>query len=344
MKVNENLIVTDTKPGNDWKFDTILSEMTELQWNVLDGGLQYKLGSIRERLKRYINFLWFPFQLFLNRKKVKHLIAWQQYYGLIYAFYCMLFHVKKQNYCMIMTFIYRQRNGILGYLQKKIMIRIVNSKYVDRILVYSQSEKEYYEKLLGTTKFFSVKLGLEDLAAGVEKRNRGSYILSAGRSNRDYDFLIHALLGQEHQVRIVCDALPAGRNENIRIYDNVYYEKFFQMIADCYCVVITLKNSEISSGQLVILQAMQFAKPVIVTESKAVTDYISDGQEGFIVPKDEKILREKIELLYQDKKLYNQMSAKARERYEKNFSIKSLGKQIADCFERDMREHCGKEN
>ena len=235
MKVNENLIVTDTKPGNDWKFDTILSEMTELQWNVLDGGLQYKLGSIRERLKRYINFLWFPFQLFLNRKKVKHLIAWQQYYGLIYAFYCMLFHVKKQNYCMIMTFIYRQRNGILGYLQKKIMIRIVNSKYVDRILVYS-------------------------------------------------------------------------------------------------------------SGQLVILQAMQFAKPVIVTESKAVTDYISDGQEGFIIPKDEQILREKIELLYQDKKLYNQMSAKARERYEKNFSIKSLGKQITDCFERDMREHCGKEN
>ena len=91
MKVNENLIVTDTKPGNDWKFDTILSEMTELQWTVLDGGLQYKLGSIRERLKRYINFLWFPFRLFLNRKKVKHLIAWQQYYGLYMHFIACFF-------------------------------------------------------------------------------------------------------------------------------------------------------------------------------------------------------------------------------------------------------------
>ncbi len=344
MKINKNLIVTDTKPGNDWKFDAILSEITGLQWTVLDGGLQYKLGNTREKLKRYINFLWFPFRIFLGRKKVKNLIAWQQYYGLMYAFYCLLFHAKKENYCMIMTFIYRQRKGFLGYLQKKIIAKIVNSKYVDRILVYSQSEKEYYQRILGTTKFFSAKLGLEDLTIGIEKQNKGDYILSAGRSNRDYDFLIHTLLGQKHQVKIVCDALPAGIDENIQIYDNVYYEKFFQMIADCYCVVITLKDSEISSGQLVILQAMQFAKPVIVTESRAVMDYISDGQEGFIIPKDEQSLREKIDLLYNDKELYNRMSARARESYEKNFSMRSLGKQVADCFERDMRENCGKEN
>lgn len=344
MKVNENLIVTDTKPGNDWKFDVILSETTGLHWTALDGGLQYKLGNRREMLRRYINFLYFPFRLFLGRKKIKNLIAWQQYYGLIYALYCMLFHTKKENYCMIMTFIYKQRAGVLGYLQKKIIAKIINSKYVDRILVYSQSEKEYYQRILGTSKFFSAKLGLEDLTIGIEKQSRGDYILSAGRSNRDYDFLIHTLLGQEYQVKIVCDALLAGTDKNIQIYNDVYYEKFFQMIADCYCVVVVLKNSEISSGQLVILQAMQFAKPVIVTKSRAVTDYISDGQEGFIVPKDEQSLREKIDLLYRDKELYNKMSAKARESYERNFSMRSLGKQVADCFERDMRENCGKEN
>lgn len=345
MKVSKNLIVTDTKPGDEWDFDKILSHFTGLEWSVLDGGLQYKLWNSREKIKRYLNFFWFPFRLFLGRKRIENLVAWQQYYGLMYALYCMVFHVPKENYCMIMTFIYRQRTGLLGKLQKKVTAWIVNSRYVDRILVYSRSEKEYYQKILGINgdKFLSARLGLEDLTKGIEKRNRGNYILSAGRSNRDYDFLIRALQGGKQQVKIVCDALPGGKEKNIQIYDNVYYEKFFQMIADCYCVVIALKNSDISSGQLVILQAMQFGKPVIVTQSRAVADYLSDGEEGFLIPKDEQSLREKIDLLYNDKELYNRMSAKARESYEKNFSMRSLGKQVADCFERDMRQNYGKE-
>ncbi len=344
MKVSENLIVTDTKPGDGWNFDRILSRLTGLEWQAIDGGLQYKLWNFGEKIKRYLNFFWFPFRLFLKREKIDNLIAWQQYYGLMYALYCMIFRVPKANYCMIMTFIYRQRTGVLGGLQKKVIAGIVNSKYVDRILVYSQNEKEYYQKVLGVSgnKFFSARLGLEDLTRGIKARNRGKYILSAGRSNRDYDFLIRALLGREQQVKIVCDALAGGKKKNIEIYDHIYYENFFQMIADCYCVVIALKDSDISSGQLVILQAMQFGKPVIVTRSKTMADYLSDGEEGFLIPKDEKCLCEKIDLLYENEKLYNEMSVKARESYERNFSMKSLGKQVADCFERDMQKKYGK--
>lgn len=340
MRINENLIVTDTKPGKNWRFDEILGEYTGLSWMVSDGGLQYKLGTVREKVKRYGNLIGFPFQLFINRKRIHNLIAWQQYYGLIYALYCMLFHVKKQNYCMIMTFIYRQRPGVLGYLQKIIAKKIVNSKYIDRILVFSNSEKDYYRQLFDITgnKFVSIKLGLEDLTEGIKKGDSKGYILSAGRSNRDYDFLIHALADEKYQVKIVCDALSAGRIGNIQILDNVYYERFFQMIADCYCVVVALKDSEISSGQLVILQAMQFGKPVIVTRSKTVTDYITDGEEGFIIPKEKTKLMERIDLLFNDKNLYVRMCKKARACYERNFSMRSLGKQVADCFIKDMCE------
>lgn len=340
MKINENLVVTDTRPGNNWRFDEIVSEYTGLNWTLLDGGLQYKLGTFREKAKRYSNLICFPFQLFINRKKFHNLIAWQQYYGLMYAFYCMIFRVKKRNYCMIMTFIYRQRSGCLGWLQKFVATKILNSKYIDRVLVFSSSEREYYQKIFGITgeKFISIKLGLEDLTTGIRKGPGKGYILSAGRSNRDYSFLINALVGEKYQVKIVCDALPAGRIENIQILDNVYYEHFFQMIADCYCVVIALKDSEISSGQLVILQAMQFGKPVIVTKSKAVTDYVTDGEEGFIIPKEKSKLMEKLDLLFNDKKLYVSMCENARACYEKNFSMRSLAKQVADCYVKDMCE------
>lgn len=340
MKISENMIVTDTRPGENWCFDKILSDNTGIQWNVTDGGLQYKLGGLREKVKRYVNLISFPFELFLKRKKIKNIIAWQQYYGLFYAFYCMVFHVKKRNYCMVMTFIYREREGIIGKIQRFVVGKIVNSKYLDNIMVYSKNEKEYYQKIFGIEegKIVSARLGLEDLTKGIVPLQGEVYLLSAGRSNRDYDFLIHALKGKDYPVKIVCDAMKKGNEENIQIYDDVYYEKFFQMIADCFCIIITLKDNDISSGQLVILQAMQFSKPVIVTDSKTVRDYISDGAEGFIIPKDEKALCEKIDLLLHDRELYIKMSLTARKSYEERFSMKALGKQVSDCFKKNGQE------
>lgn len=333
MKVDKNIIVTDTKPGANWNFAELLSAETNMEWTLLDGGLQYKLTGVKEKLKRYVNFVVFPCNLVVNRKKIKNIIAWQQYYGLFYALFSKFFHLKKRNYCMIMTFIYNQRKGIFGKFQYGLVKALLHSCYIDSVLVHSQYEKVYYEQLFSLSgKFQSVNLGLEDLTIGIFKQETPPYILSAGRSNRDYDFLFRELGNTEYPVKIVCDALREETRSNIQVYDHVHYEKFFQMLADCYCVVISLDNPQISSGQLVILQAMQFGKPVIVTESLAVRDYIQDGKQGYIIKKDGELLRKKIELLYKDKNLYKNMAVKGRKTYEEQFSMEALSKQVAEQF------------
>lgn len=334
MKVYENIIITDTTPGENWEFDRIISSLTGLVWRTVDGGLRYKIANVGDRLKRYWNFVYFPFVLFLKRKKIDNIIAWQQYYGLIYILYCMIFHVKKQNYCLLMTFIYVQRKGLWGKIQYHVVRSVLNSPYLDHVLVYSENEREYYQKLfhLDDRKISNIHLGLEDLTKGIQSRANSKFVLSAGRSNRDYSFVFDALDGSEYDVKIVCDALAAKNKSNIQIYNHTYYHDFFQMLADCYCVLIALDDPEISSGQLVIIQAMQFGKPIIVTESKTVREYLQSGTEGFIIPKDKRALREKLKILYEDKETYRRMSQNARRSYEKNFSMEALGQQVAKCF------------
>ena len=339
MKVSKNMIVTDTVPGPGWNFDSILAELTGERWTASHGGLKYKLSGRKEKIRRYINFLIFPFRLFLHRNEIDNLIALQQYYGIFYAFYCLLFHVKKKNYCMGMTFIYNRRKGAAGALQYRFIKKIINSKYLDCIVVYSEYEKKYYEKLFGVPagKLLSCRLGLEDLTGGIKRKKTEPYILSAGRSNRDYEFLFRALRGHPYEVKIVCDSIDRKTEENFTVYKNTYYEDFFQMIAECFCVVIALKDKRISSGQLVILQAKQFAKPVIVTESRAVEEYIKDGVDGFIIRKSEGELVEKICMLSEDPILYRRMCEASRKSYENSFSLYALGEQIVNCLKKTGR-------
>ena len=55
---------------------------------------------------RYIKYFAFPFWVFVNRRKYRNIIGWQAFYGLVFAFYCKLFRVKKTNTLIIKNFIY----------------------------------------------------------------------------------------------------------------------------------------------------------------------------------------------------------------------------------------------
>lgn len=72
---------------------------------------------------------------------------------------------------------------------------------------------------------------------------------------------------------------------------------------------------------LVMLEAMSYGKPLVVTNISGVQDAVKDGQEGFIVPvKDAGALVEKINLLIKDKDLRQKFSKNALETV-KMFSI-----------------------
>ncbi|MGZ3944948.1 MAG: glycosyltransferase family 4 protein [Mucilaginibacter sp.] len=73
---------------------------------------------------------------------------------------------------------------------------------------------------------------------------------------------------------------------------------------------------------LVNLEAMQFSLPVISTTEGGISEVVSDGVTGFLVPqRNVTALARKIELLINDPVLRHKMGEAGRERYYNNFTI-----------------------
>ena len=77
-------------------------------------------------------------------------------------------------------------------MYEKFIRFIIRSGYVHKFIVFSESEKEHYSKSLGINReqIIAIRLGLEDVrdSYNCEPVSKKSF-LSAGRSNRDYEFL-----------------------------------------------------------------------------------------------------------------------------------------------------------
>ena len=79
---------------------------------------------------------------------------------------------------------------------------IITSGYIKKIIVFSKNEKQYYAKLFNVSDqmFEFVTLGYEDKTKIIKKQNSEMYFLSAGRSNRDYEFLMNAWKKEEKNI------------------------------------------------------------------------------------------------------------------------------------------------
>ena len=210
----------------------------------------------------------------------------------------------------------------------------VQSKYIDRIICFSQNECVYYSKLFNIPeeKIKFCRLGIENIKTSSIENKEEKRILSCGRSNRDFEFLYDTLKKTDYNLDIISDGCKLKNTKNISIYNNIYGQQYYDMLAKSYIVVMPLKDKNISSGQFVILQAMQLGKPVICTESNTATDYIQNGVNGFMIEKSETKLLETINKLFNDSKLYQTISMQAKKYFEENYSIESLGKQVGNIF------------
>lgn len=304
MKANDgqaNLILLDSAPQPEWNFAALMEAETGEKWNIWHIDSHFSDSAWKKKAK----FFLFPLKVLRHRKEFGTILSYQQFYGLFFAFYSAIFHLKKHCHLIVTTFIYRPKQGWKGKLYAWFMRKAVNSPALDKIVCFSSSEPAYYQSIFGTDKFTYVPLGLGDLNRGGRiPQGEERFILAAGKSNRDYDFLVDALKDTPYQVRILSDAYNhPNPGSNIRIYHDVFGEKYYQMLSECCCVIVPLADARISAGQLVFLQAMMFAKPIITTESDTVRDYIESGKNGLIIPKQRDALRDAVRRLYEDEAL-----------------------------------------
>jgi len=99
--------------------------------------------------------------------------------------------------------------------------------------------------------------------------------------------------------------------------------------ADVFC----FPTYETENLPVVILEAMQFALPIVATRWRGISDVITDGEDGFLVPvRDPAALALKIELLVCDKELRIRMGKMGREKYLQQYSLSQHLDKIEQVF------------
>lgn len=330
----KNVIMVDMPVSKDWGILKGLQEETKEPWYIC-----YKEGRLSvPRWNRIWNYIAFPLSvMFMNLKNV---IAWQQFYGFMFLFYCQFFNCKKDINVFILTFIYKERKGILGAIYKQLITMVLQNYRLKEIIIYSENELSYYSNLFPKVrqKFKFLHLGISDISEGLcvdEDLQKENYLFTAGSSNRDYDFLMDIISETKYKFKIACDGLKLVKNLRVEVLYDVHDREMYQYLFNSKLVVIPLKDLEISSGQLMLLQAMQLGKPVIVSNNKGIYDYIKSGYNGFVLENNKEKWCSKIEELFSNEKLYNDIVQREIETFEKCFSVLSLGKNIG----KDLKQY-----
>lgn len=248
--------------------------------------------------------------------------------------FCFLNNIiPKKKKCIILEMILDKKWKQMWPLLEKVF------KNVDRFIVFSRDEVDYYSKNFNIDKKKLTWLPL-GFSLPTVKRDRSTgfndYVFAGGKTRRDYKLFVHAAKDANIRALIVCGEryfklLKDKRGEKIEIYPQVDYDTFWRMVSEAKYVVVPLTEKKISCGQLVFLGAMALGKAVVVPKVAATVDYIKDGITGFFYECGEyRSLRCVLERLEKQPEFVKKVGLQAKKEVIKNHNTKDFVKKIEE--------------
>ncbi len=244
---------------------------------------------------------------------------------------------------VLLGFIYTSRRSPLARRLRELYFSLV-FRLADRIICHSSNEVQQYGEIFDAArrKFRYVPYGL--YVTGEEAYQSGAapqrvakspgYVFAAGRSGRDYATLVRAVTDAGIATRIICDreaalagiALPA----HVKVLDKCYGGDYLRELAEAAVVVVPLLVDDISAGQMVLIQAMAYRKPIIVTRTTTIQEYVQHDRECLLVERnDAEGMRAAIERLLNDPALAARLADSARRAYDERFCMRAYVANVA---------------
>lgn len=328
--MERNVVSVDYKCGNSNLFSNTLNEESGMLWSIYSRPSNFKQKDKKHELRRYLEYVKAGWHLFIRSNNLDNIIAWQQFHGIFFSFFCHLFKAKKRTKLIIMTLIYKRKPGVLGRLYEQFMKFAMTDKYIDHIVCFSENEIKKYSEIFNIplSKFTYLKVACDMVKDIDYDYVEPKYIFSAGFSHRDFGFLIEAIKGTDYQLVIADDRVFDPKLPNVIIKRKCYGNDMLKELGHSYVFINPLKDKTISAGHLMTISAMQLHKPTISTFSEGMKPYLVDGKTGFFIEKSQNELLNKLELLYSDKILYKQMCDNAYKYGKDQFSWERLAKDV----------------
>ena len=237
---------------------------------------------------------------------------------------------KSDTKLVLVGFILTSRTWWLHGLLRNLYFKTVFN-LVDLAIVHSSAEADRYaEQFKGCrARFVFIPWGshIENLVELSEPPIEGAAdVLCAGRSGRDYLTLYRAFAGGALRVKIICDLAEALAGcesaPNMQVMNECYGSAYLREVLHAGCVVIPLGVGDISAGQMVLLQAMELGKAVVMTRTASTVDYVTQGVDALLVEAaDADGMRNAVEQLLEDPALRESLGRSARQTFTSKFTL-----------------------
>ena len=252
---------------------------------------------------------------------------------------------------VFMPFIYTQRASAAANRARLLYYRFVMRR-VSCAVCHSRLEVGRYRALFAGcgTEFVFVPWGGyvpapdEVLARAPKLPPVGGLprVVSAGRSGRDYPALVRATRDLPCRTVVICNERPAlggvMASERVEVLTACFGMDCLAQIMAASVVAVPLRVEDISAGQMVLVQAMALARPLVVTRTPTVCDYLRDGETALLVPRgDDAALAAAIRRLLDDPVAAAEMGRRAQAEYRARFSVEAHLRALVQVVE----DHCG---
>ncbi len=339
--MKKNIVLADCVTDEVASLLNGLNKETDLNFECKSIIANWGSRGIFNVIKRYLMYFYITFLYFLKRDQYDYILGWQQFYALVFCFWCRIFRTKKKNKVVVINFTYKQKSGFSGRIYKWFMKTCLSGDYINFIHVPSQNYANQCSRdfNIPLSKFIVTTFGINDMygqwkdSEKPEKIKSTDYVLAIGRSNRDYNFLLDSWQGINETLVIISDTFkPKVLPDNVLLIDDITGDGQYPFIINSKAVILPIDDGRICSGDTVLLTSMSFKKIIIVTKPSTLSEmYIKDGENGLLITKDKSSVHKVIsDIFYTDK--YNYIGENARNSFLTNFSREKMGRVIGQAI------------
>jgi glycosyltransferase involved in cell wall biosynthesis len=224
-------------------------------------------------------------ELFVRRGSFDVVVTMGARPSLMYGLLCLL-AFRKSKQVMTEVFLDDARSGSLIWRMKILLYRVVARRTLG-ILTNSSAE------IATITRRFRIpesRVRYVPMHSNIHKpafsELNDGFVLSAGRTRRDYATLLQAAPQFGISILIIAssgDSFPTALPKNVSILRDVSRSVYLDYLRRCSLVVLPLLPTERSTGQVVLLEAMAFGKPVVASRAPGTADLVRHGENGILV-------------------------------------------------------------
>lgn len=150
---------------------------------------------------------------------------------------------------------------------------------------------------------------------------RGRRVLASGRTLCDWPTVFAAAEGQDWDLEVVCtkDDLPLINRLNAgtlaRVRNDIPLEEHRGLLRNKAVYLLALHESEASSGQVRVMDAVRGGTPLVAASVKGLLDYVEDGETALLFrPGDASAARTAVNVLLADRTRSERLRTEAFER------------------------------